>query len=181
MFSQGCALISSLWLYHQRASPEVPFPFKTAIFICGSVPLSVVEDVGFAVPDEAWRIFEICRQSLFAQSSSSAIVARGQDRWACPFLALADNPNPKEEKLIFGLDFAKIPSDFLLPIPTVHIYGSKDPIFPSTMQLAQFCEPRFRKLYDHGGGHEIPRRSDVSRAIAELVEWSVSSCNGAVA
>ncbi|KAB8069039.1 hypothetical protein BDV29DRAFT_195202 [Aspergillus leporis] len=47
-------------------------------------------------------------------------------------------------------------------IPTVHVYGGRDPGLWAGLQ---------RKAYDHEGGHDILRFSEVSRHLAELVRW----------
>ncbi|KZF26351.1 hypothetical protein L228DRAFT_264758 [Xylona heveae TC161] len=73
---------------------------------------------------------------------------------------------------VFGFDCTAIPQRLIIPIPTVHIYGSKDPRYPASLQLAQFCDPSVRRMYDHEGGHDVPRNKFVSESIAELVKWT---------
>jgi hypothetical protein len=58
-----------------------------------------------------------------------------------------------------------------MDIPTVHIYGIKDPRYPASIQLAHFSNENNRKVFDHKGGHEIPRTTIVSQTIAGMVEW----------
>ncbi|KAL4903887.1 hypothetical protein BDW74DRAFT_179472 [Aspergillus multicolor] len=58
-------------------------------------------------------------------------------------------------------------------IPTVHIYGERDPRYIAGIQLSEVCEKSTRKVYNHGGGHEIPRFEAVSGAMADLVRWAV--------
>ncbi|KAL4933046.1 putative EF-hand calcium-binding domain protein [Aspergillus undulatus] len=58
-------------------------------------------------------------------------------------------------------------------IPTVHIYGERDPRYVAGIQLSEVCVKKKRKVYNHGGGHEIPRYEAVSGAIADLVRWAV--------
>ncbi len=72
---------------------------------------------------------------------------------------------------VYGLDFSSFPEDLKIKIPTVHVYGAKDPKYVASMQLVHFCEENRRRTFDHGGGHDVPRRTDVSERIAELVEW----------
>ncbi|KAL6230281.1 hypothetical protein BDW75DRAFT_223140, partial [Aspergillus navahoensis] len=54
-----------------------------------------------------------------------------------------------------------------IKIPTVHIYGERDPRYIAGIQLSEVCEKRCRKAYNHGGGHEIPRFEAVSGAMAD--------------
>ncbi|KAL4964855.1 putative EF-hand calcium-binding domain protein [Aspergillus stella-maris] len=60
-----------------------------------------------------------------------------------------------------------------ISIPTVHIYGERDPRYVAGIQLSEVCERGKRKVYNHGGGHEIPRFEAVSGALADLVRWAV--------
>ncbi|PKX98022.1 putative EF-hand calcium-binding domain protein [Aspergillus novofumigatus IBT 16806] len=62
----------------------------------------------------------------------------------------------------------EIRGPFKVGIPTVHVYGSKDPRYAAGVQLSGICEPGKRRVFDHGGGHEIPRTDRVSRTIADL-------------
>lgn len=72
-----------------------------------------------------------------------------------------------------GLDFSKIPTSMTIRIPTVHVYGLKDPRAKASLLLSEFCEDKGRKkIFAHPGGHDIPRHRIVSEGIAELVEWS---------
>lgn len=171
-FSQGCSLIASFCLYHQAETPDQPLPFKVAIFICGGVPLQVLEDVGIEVSQEAWDINTKSSQALAEQASTDAILKSGLDRWVSADGVVANGEAPLDPTNVFGLDFTKMPKNLRIKVPTVHIYGNKDPRYTASLQLAQFSDPTLRKTYDHGGGHDVPRKTEVSDSIAQLVEWS---------
>lgn len=166
-FSQGCALSSTLLLYHQKFHPDKPPPFKVAMFICGGIVLSALDDLGFVVSEEAKEIDEKSKVQLLSRASTEAILKDGSNRWGVGF----DPLSQKDKSNIFGFNFENIPKDRMIQIPTVHVYGAKDPRYPSSITLAQFCKASVRKTYDHGGGHDIPRTRDVNIAMAELVEW----------
>ncbi|KAL8811417.1 MAG: hypothetical protein Q9223_001940 [Gallowayella weberi] len=173
-FSQGCSLIASFCLYHQAQTPDKPLPFKCAIFICGGVPMQVLEDLGVEVTTEAWDMNNKSSKALAEQASSDSILKSGLSRWTN-----VDGVSPGnldagliDPKNVFGLNFTKMPPHLKIKIPTVHVYGNKDPRCPASLQLSMFGDERSRKLYDHGGGHDVPRKSDVSERIAQLVEWS---------
>jgi hypothetical protein len=180
-FSQGCSLASSLLLYNQTQEPNSPPLFKAAIFICGGVPLDVVASLGIDVTDEAREIDQSSKVALQEQGSSEAILRDGYARWTGGFDPFAADEQEGEKgaaagqkkRMVFGIDVARIPREMKIPIPTVHVFGSKDPRFPASVTLAQFCNDGVRRTYDHLGGHEIPRKRDVSESIAELVEWCV--------
>jgi pimeloyl-ACP methyl ester carboxylesterase len=181
-FSQGCSLIASFILYHNNERPEEPLPFAAAIFICGGIPLAVLTDLGLSVSAEAWEINnrtgrELQEKAAAAGDEIQAIMEGGlaarRGLWDRTD-ALEQDPSapfPMDRTNVFGLDFTRFPDTLKISIPTVHIYGSKDPRYPSSMQLVHLSDEKKRRIYDHTGGHDIPRTTLVSDQIAELVKW----------
>lgn len=187
LFSQGCSLIASFLLYHQATNPTSPPPFKVAIFICGGIPLQILEDLGAKVSQEAHDWDEKTRVLLREKNTDAAsILSQGHDRWG----SSAEDDTAEEAESndpsatmnnphnVFGLDTTQFSEHSKIRIPTVHIYGAKDPRRSASLQLACLCRAEVRKIYDHGGGHDIPRRKEVSEAIAGLVRWSVKMAEG---
>ncbi|KAI4158303.1 MAG: hypothetical protein LQ342_007569 [Letrouitia transgressa] len=171
-FSQGCSLIASYCLYHQSETPSSPLPFKVAIFICGGVPFLALEDLGVEISERAREINNSSSRALSEQASADSILASGSNRWIAVDGTVAGTNKVVNPANVFGLDFTRIPGNLRIKIPTVHVFGSKDPRYPASLQLVQISEGKLRKTYDHGGGHDVPRNSEVSERIAELVEWS---------
>ena len=192
-FSQGCAVISSLILHHNNEHPEQPLPFKAAVFICGGIPLDILSHMGLPVPPAAWEINNATGQQLHKKAGAAgeeikALMKSGNVRQAMN-RGLWDRtdglshqvpgnyydplrlPPSLQPTNVYGLDYTRFPRCLKINIPTVHIYGIKDPRYTSSMQLAHFCAEDKRKVYDHGGGHEIPRTTKVSEQIAELLRW----------
>jgi len=175
-FSQGCAVISSFLFYHQVEKPGIPPPFKVAVFICGGVPLAVLDDLCIEVSQKARDVDDRSRQQLSEQAGSinAMDLRRGNDRWT----GTGDETTPGvtdgavDPKNIFGLDTTAVPDDLKIKVPTIHVYGAKDPRRPASLQLAYLCDSSKRKIFDHGGGHDIPRTKVVSEGIAELMNWS---------
>lgn len=174
-FSQGCALVATFLLYHTRESPQNPLPFQRAIFICGGIPLPVLDDLGLPISTEAYDINE--QTSLLLKRKAGAIkemvanvdkIPKGAGLWDDTTDLLHDPTEQPDPSDVFGLDFTLFPKDLKISIPTLHIYGAKDPRWPSSLQLVHFC--RDPLTFDHGGGHEIPRSSLVSEKIADLVK-----------
>lgn len=210
-FSQGCAVIASYIMYrqnekqkkdhkkaggrHDRGAAE-ELPFKVAVFICGGLPLGVVEDLGGVVGKECWEWDERSRKDLHTMAGGLVDLKPGMDPWA-----LHRHPNgkilgvhqegrigagrseaatekvdddDKNADIRYGLDFSKMPASITIRIPTVHIYGQKDPRAKASLLLSEFCDDDNgrKKIFGHPGGHEIPRHRNVSEEIAELVEWS---------
>ncbi|PHH89776.1 hypothetical protein CDD83_5287 [Cordyceps sp. RAO-2017] len=59
----------------------------------------------------------------------------------------------------------------MIDIPTCHIIGCRDPYIHGAMALYNVCDPDTAEIFDHGGGHTLPRDGTT---IKELVS-SVSS------
>jgi hypothetical protein len=105
------------------------------------------------------------REGLWGGNPNSSSLngnAEPKDRWKLPEL------DPKD---VYGLDLSDLPQHLQISIPSVHIFGFKDPRYPSGVQLAMFSSQDKRLTYDHEGGHEIPRDSRTSRDLASAVEW----------
>jgi len=173
-FSQGCSLALSFLLYHARESPGDPLPFGSVVFICGGVPFSVLEDLGVGVTDRAREVSDATVRVMKEKAGRLAHVAEnlgevrlGTGLWDDTSDLVHDPGVMPEERDVFGIDFGEVGEELRVGIPTVHVYGAKDPRWPSSMQLAHFC--RDRKMFDHGGGHDIPRSTEVSERIAELI------------
>lgn len=55
----------------------------------------------------------------------------------------------------------------LISIPTFHVMGSQDAMISGVMALYNVCDPDTADLFDHGGGHIIPRDAQI---VAELAK-----------
>lgn len=172
-FSQGCSLAFSFLLYHARETPDEPLPFQSVVFICGGLPFPVLEDLGYRVSeraqevnDETVRIMKQKAANLAHMAANPELIMPGVGLWDDTSDLIHNANEIPDRRDVFGIDFDEVPEDLRIKIPTVHISGAKDPRWPSSMQLAYFCDDR--KLYDHGGGHDIPRSTEVSNKIAGL-------------
>lgn len=166
MFSQGCVLGSAVLLLHQEETPHLPAPFKTAIFICGGPAMTVLEELGFHVSARARERDVASRNALALQAGNSAILSQGASRWT----GLDSlNDGLSEDQLR-----REIECPFRVAIPTVHVYGSKDPRYAAGVHLSGICLPENRRTFNHEGGHEIPRSPVVSDSIANLVRWALT-------
>ncbi|KAJ6028722.1 hypothetical protein N7540_004298 [Penicillium herquei] len=163
-FSQGNVLASAYLLVHELETPHLPLPFKAAIFHCGGLSLPFMTELGFIITPEIRQRDEQSRMALGVMASSEAILQGGGKRWQGDF----------SEKGLSEEDIRdEIKGPVQISIPTVHIYGSKDPRFLAGLQLSGACNAENRRVFNHGGGHEIPRTSVVSNAIAELFDWAI--------
>ncbi|KAI1871890.1 hypothetical protein JX265_005876 [Neoarthrinium moseri] len=167
LFSQGCALVSSYMLYQQWYEPDSPPPFKFAMFICGGVPITVLKDLGVPVSKDVEELDLATKRQLLDKTTCKIT----RDRWQLTDYASVVRRAQFDSDDCFGLNLNVIPPELKIRIPTVHVYGRKDPRLPASVQLAGLCDPYIRKVYDQGGGHEIPRSKEVSEELALLMEW----------
>ncbi len=182
-FSQGCLLISSYLMHLARdvqaasaSQAAPPPPIRGAIFVCGGLSFTSLDDLGVTVPPRARSIEYQSVQALHATTrrfrelaSRPEKIQRGVGLWddTSRLVHVLGGPQPAADD-VFGMDFAtQFPQDLAIDVPTVHVYGSRDPRYPAALQLAHAC--RRRTMYDHGGGHDIPRTTEVSVQIARLI------------
>ncbi|KAF7519364.1 hypothetical protein G7054_g13115 [Neopestalotiopsis clavispora] len=168
-FSQGGALVSSYMLYQQWYEPEAPAPFKFAMFACGGVPITVLKDLGVPVSREVEELDLATKRQLLEKTTAEVT----RDRWQLTDYASVVRRAQFNSDDCFGLNLNTIPLELKIRIPSVHVYGRKDPRLPASVQLAGLCDPYIRKVYDHGGGHELPRSKEVSEGLAQLLLWAV--------
>lgn len=154
-------------------------PFRGAIFICGGLSFTSLATLGVAVPPKALAIEKRSVEALHAKTrlfrelaSQPERVQRGVGLWddTSNLVHELGAPLPADDD-VFGMSFTDggdFPPDLFLAISTVHVFGSRDPRFPSALQLAHTS--RVRSMYDHGGGHDIPRTTEVSEKIAGLIK-----------
>jgi hypothetical protein len=163
-FSQGCSLVASYLLYHEHSRPNTRPPFQLAVFICGGVPFSVLEDLGLPISSEAHRFDEGTRRHFLSTTT---------DEWTPSAGTWQVIRSLGPETSVFGLDLSLKPADMRIRIPTIHVCGSKDFRYPAAVQLHALCEGE-APLWDHGGGHDIPRGKETSQHIAELLVKGMS-------
>ncbi|KAF7715367.1 Uncharacterized protein PECH_001433 [Penicillium ucsense] len=62
----------------------------------------------------------------------------------------------------------------LIHIPTLHVLGSQDPMIHTTMALYNVCDSDAADLFDHGGGHIIPRDAQTVSELADMVHTMIA-------
>lgn len=63
----------------------------------------------------------------------------------------------------------------MITIPTCHVVGAADPFLDAAMALYNLCDPDSADLFDHGGGHVIPRGRDTIGDITDVVRSMIVS------
>ncbi|KAI0139963.1 serine hydrolase FSH [Hypoxylon sp. NC0597] len=160
-FSRGAALVSSFLLYRQWYDHELPPAFKFAIFISGNIPLKSLRDLGVPASKEAEDV--VTQAKLRYEEGLGPLPAHATKARRAVF-------NSDD---CFGLNLNRIPLELKIRIPTVHIWGEEDPLLPTSIQLAGFCDPYIRKIFTHPGRHEIPCEEKELTEISSLIEWCI--------
>jgi hypothetical protein len=178
-FSQSAAVLSTLVLDNNFRAPEDrrPLPFKSIVFMNASLVYSVFEDHGLPITQAA-RDFKLASEEiLYAKANDlqnlaniMTLKSRGTaDMWKDTSALLHDASVLPPVEDCYGLDFTTFPPEaFITDIPTVHIYGDKDPISSSGIQLAYLCRAEKQNMYNHQGGHDLPRSPKVAEEVAAL-------------
>ncbi|KAI2618235.1 serine hydrolase FSH [Hypoxylon sp. NC1633] len=185
-FSKSSAIVAALLLYRAREAAngsDKPLPFKSAVFINGSLEYSVFDDLGLPVTQEAREIHakteEMVKAKVDAMSNLASSLVKPNGLWDDKSQLLHDPSALPAPSGCFGLDFTTFPPDSVIGIPTVHMYGGKDPICPSSIQLAYLCDAKKRVMYDHRGGHDVPRTpgavADMANMFKQLAKDILSS------
>ncbi|KAF2715993.1 hypothetical protein K431DRAFT_279859 [Polychaeton citri CBS 116435] len=165
-FSQGAALAISLLVDQAIAESEAPAPtpFKLAIFICSTLPLSPYASWG---PDR-FAEFEKYEASSDATYSLEKPLQYGTVR---------SITNSKPTKPIVACEQARF-GHSPIRIPSLHIVGAKDPWKSASHQAYQLCDPAKAKLYVHSGGHEVPRQTSEVPICAQMMSTLFAKWQG---
>lgn len=63
-------------------------------------------------------------------------------------------------------------------IPTCHVVSVVDPYIDGSMALYNVCAADKAELFDHGGGHLIPREPDIVAEWADMVRKAIRNIEG---
>lgn len=74
-----------------------------------------------------------------------------------------------------GIEYiAPKPDAFAITIPTAHIVGKLDPLYPESMKLFGLCEPAKAVFYDHESKHMVPFDMKNTEEMTRVVEETVA-------
>ncbi|CAG8364238.1 unnamed protein product [Penicillium salamii] len=79
--------------------------------------------------------------------------------------------HPTTGKLVVADDFDTEP----ITIPTCHVIGASDPFLDGSMTLYNMCDPDTADLFDHGGGHVLPRAKKNVDELASVIHEMINS------
>jgi hypothetical protein len=158
--------VAASLLLHQELDAQAPL-FKAAIFIGSPVPFSHRTNVGI----DARRYFGV---------SEDPPNQYGRPTTIPPHLvtdtAYLRNPAQLEKGTsIKGVQyqmFHPTVDAVRIQIPTGHVYGRQDKWFCHSTDLVQLCREDVRTVFEHDGGHEVPR--DYTEELCDLIETVVA-------
>lgn len=192
-FSQGASLAASILLQRQLDHPSKPPQFHFAIFICGLLPFSPHTDFhkelydGFrhqAVNSPITSLDEKVPLDRSAFNSdiewtsavSSAITKRPSAAVAQQVIAMFESLRGNSRQSM-PTAWHPLWDDPRIDMPTAHIIGAKDSWMPQSLLLKDFCVESQSRLFDHRGGHEVPRSESVAKGIADCIVWAADKAN----
>ncbi|KAI0197524.1 serine hydrolase FSH [Astrocystis sublimbata] len=178
-FSQSAAIVTTLVLDNNLRPPEerISLPFKSIVFMNANLEYTLLEAHGLPVGNEARGHKRAAENILHARTNDlqnlanvMTLMSKGTaGMWKDTSALLHDASSLPPKNDCFGLDFTAFPREaFITGLQTVHIYGAMDPIWLSSVQMAYLCHANEKNMYDHQGGHDVPRSPKVAANIASL-------------
>lgn len=176
-FSKASVVVASMLINLSREEKNVRDRImpKSLVFMNGSIEYSFLEELGLPITDEARDVHFLTEELVKSRTDAMGKLAITKIKMGAGTGLWDDTSKlvhaPKKLPPLsdcFGLDFTLFPEDLLIDIPTVHIVGAKDPIWPSSTQLSYLCEPSKRSYYDHKSGHDLPRTTKVTNDITKI-------------
>ncbi|KAI0159798.1 hypothetical protein GGR57DRAFT_438014 [Xylariaceae sp. FL1272] len=162
-FGQAAALVSSYLLHEQwYRGEEQNGPFRFAFFVDGSLPLSVLRNIGVPVSKSADCMIEE------AENQSN------QGLGPLPSHTLRARQAIYNSDDCFGLNLNNIARELKIRIPTVHVWRDNDPGLVSATHLAGICDPYIRKIHIlEAHGTSRPQLTDDPYLFSELLLWCI--------
>ncbi|KAK3060500.1 hypothetical protein LTS18_008407 [Coniosporium uncinatum] len=177
-FSQGGAVAGSVIVHYALANPTAPPLFQGAIFLCSTIPFSIDIDHGldvreyFGIPvDKPVRTGCPTEMPEHLVTDPYFLMQQGS------IAKTVDGYSAKEAERIKASDvFFQIihrsTDDVCLNIPTAHCFGKRDRWIGHSKDLADLCREDSRSVFEHGGGHEVPKNEaeSIARTIQRMFE-----------
>ncbi|KAI4242033.1 MAG: hypothetical protein L6R40_004260 [Gallowayella cf. fulva] len=180
-FSQGAALAASAILRHQIQHPNRPPLFNMGIFICSPMPFSQSLDFGV----DARKYFGLggllrpsrpgCPTTVPEYLITDPAYLKGEDELDDSSSGSDDESLPvrRTSPSIFYQMYHSTVDTVRIKIPTVHVYGRRDKWRLHSKDLVKLCPKNLATVYEHDGGHEIPKSA--SEEICDAIEIAVAS------
>lgn len=66
------------------------------------------------------------------------------------------------------------PDTYPITIPTAHVVGKLDPLYPESMKLFGLCEPAQATFFDHGSKHMVPFDQRSNDEMLRVIEETIA-------
>ncbi|UQC81181.1 menadione-induced gene-4 [Colletotrichum lupini] len=177
-FSQGAAVAVSMILRHQLETPSTPPLFKFAILIGSPLPFSHS------------LMYGIDTRDYFGVSCNvdCSILARYNRPNKVPTYLITPDRYLKDDDdedfhrteeacqqptaAMFYQMFHSTSDEVRMDIPTVHIFGRRDPWYLHSKDVLELACAERASVLEHCYGHEVPRH--LSEEICDLIESAVA-------
>lgn len=154
-------------LLHQELDQQEPPIFKAAIFIASPVPFSYKTNVGI----DARKYFGISETPRNDHNRPTSIPAHlVTDAAYLRNPAQLGEPGPFED--VRYQMFHPTTDAVRIRVATGHVYGTRDKWFHHSKDLERLCREDMRTVFQHDGGHEVPRA--YTEEICDLIETVLS-------
>lgn len=178
-FSQGGNLTLSYLLQHAISKPNEPYPVDFAVIISSGLACSSSPDFTPALAG-TWKVladggdfFDVVGRRDLAVPEREVV-----DDVSTTF-GLWDGRSFKDKLPYHSENERDWPRPFhpgllkeRVKIPTVHLMGDKDKIRDMGDVMVGLCGQNLVRRVRHGGGHELPKKSDICREWVAAVRWA---------
>lgn len=161
---KGAAVAASMILHHQIEYPMEPPLFRMAIFIGSPIPFS--KDLGSGI--DARTYFGL----LAPKPSRAGYPTKIPDYLITDAAYLKSDSHLSRPYETYYQMFHPAVDSIRIQVPTAHIYGWNDPWYLHSKDLARLCSENLTSVYEHDGGHEIPRSE--SEEICDVIETAIA-------
>ena len=173
-------------LHHQITRPFEPPLFRSAIFICTFLPRCADSTNGVDVTPLIIRRKRVPTELVELRSQIEAARAEADynpktDSLEGIPLALSDVITELDNVDNESFDYKRYVTRMFHPevdkvriqIPTAHVVGRNDPVRDASLKLVDMCDVRYVSVYEHKGGHELPKTADSLQRIKDVIQKTV--------
>ena len=189
---QGAAVAASLLLHQELDGQEEPL-FKAAIFIGSPLPFSYRTDVGIDArkyfglaedpPNAHGRPTEIPPHLITDPAylrNPAQLDGKTQQKKTTTTTTTTQQAGPGGQPELQPPDLADMQYQMFHPtsdavriqVPTGHVFGSRDKWYRHSRDLVGLCREDRRSVFEHDGGHEVPRA--YTEELCDLIETVLS-------
>ena len=167
-------------LRHQLQNPSGSPLFQMATFICSPMPFSQSLDVGI----DARKYFGLrgiqrpsrpgCPTNVPEYLITDPAYLKGDDEFDSS--SSSDDDSQQTLHVSRGIHYQMYHSNVdgvRINIPTVHVYGRQDKWRLHSKDLVKLCSKDLTTVFEHDGGHEIPKSA--SEEICDAIETAAST------